>query len=256
MVQPSNTGYAIPTITPTVSPAASGVLGAAVLANPSSHALLATSRVIFDQKDLPCCVSCALSAAMEVRNPDWPELSPLFHYYVTRYDDLSANSDGFLSISDSLASLSASGICAKSQHSPPFTSAGATTKPTTPAYADGRNRTLGRRGFRRRYSFAAGPSKAAWARDQLARNYPIIIGIRLPMAYPDGFLNRQFEWRDPNMPLSNSGHCVLAIGYNDARQALRIQDSRGPKSFDGGRWWMSYGLLDSSVVQEAYCLLP
>jgi hypothetical protein len=53
-----------------------------------------------------------------------------------------------------------------------------------------------------------------------------------------------------------SGHCVLAFGYDDSRQVLHIQDSQGEDAFDGGRWWMGYRVVDSTVVQEVYRLIP
>jgi C1A family cysteine protease len=77
------------------------------------------------------------------------------------------------------------------------------------------------------------------------------------MSYPSSFLNGNFEWLDPdNTPRSASGHCVLAVGYNDARQAIHIQDSHGSGQFETGSWWMGYRVVDSSIVQDVYGLLP
>ena len=256
MADPTVSGYILPAASLSLAPSVAAALRAAAAnAEPSSHTLRGTGPVL-DQKNLPCCVSYSLSTAMQIRNPAWAELSPLFHYYVTRYDNGGANADGFLRLSDALAALSVGGICLKQLHAPPSTTAGVATRPTAAAYADGRTRALGRRGILNRYAPAGAGSKAVWAREQLARNHPVVLGIRLPASYPDGFLNRNFEWLEPDLLPSASGHCVLAVGYSDIRQALRIQDSRGPQAFDGGRWWMANRVVDSEVVQEAYCLLP
>lgn len=249
-------GYSIPDTSPTVSSAASAVRSAAVLANTASYALPVCARRVVDQKDLECCVSCALGAGMEIINASWPALSPLFHYYVTRYELSGADQDGFLYLQNALQSLATVGICSNALHNMPFTSPGAQTKPASAAYDDAKGRALARRGVRNRYASCSSTSVVAWARDQLRRNCPVVIGLRLPMGYPSTFLNSRFEWVDPNLQASDSGHCVIVIGFSDVRQALRIQDSRGSKMFDGGQWWMGYQVADSAVVREAYCLLP
>jgi hypothetical protein len=254
---PVNQGYALPAMTPSVSTGAPILRQAAIDGTPGIHELSNKARSVIDQKDLPCCVSCALSSAMEVLDSSVPTLSPLFHYYVTRYDNGGANDEGFLNLDDGLGTLSNNGICSKALHSPPFTKAGAATKPSAEAYADALTRALGRRGVRLRYTLLGGPSMVVAIREELAQDHPVVIGIQLPVGYPGAFLNSRLEWLDPqNPPLSQSGHCVLAVGYNDIRTSVHIQDSRGSSVFDSGLWWMGYRIVDSGVVQEAYSLIP
>jgi hypothetical protein len=194
---------------------------------------------------------------MEIIDPTAPGLSPLFHYYVTRYDNCGANVDGFLYLDDGLNTLTNEGIASRALHSPPFTATGAATKPSAGAYADAITRALGRRGVRLRYTPIGGASMVAAIREELSQDHPVVIGIQLPMGYPSSFLNSRFEWLDPdNPPLSQSGHCVLAVGYNDIRTSFHIQDSRGSATFDNGYWWMGYRIVDSVVVQESYSLIP
>jgi hypothetical protein len=194
---------------------------------------------------------------MEILNPNWPSLAPLFHYYVTRYEDGGANSEGFLYLDNSLTTLTTKGICKQDLHPQPYTSAGAAAKPSPDAYSDAANRALGRRGHHFRYVPASGPSNVAWMREQLGQDRPVVIGIQLPVTYPSSFLNAKFEWLDPdNSARSISGHCVLGIGYSDARQAIHIQDCHGSGRFDQGCWWMGYRVADSSMVQGAYSLIP
>lgn len=252
-----NPGLALPPMTASASTAAGAVLVAAIRANPSSYELPVTSRAVVNQGRVPCCVSTALAAAMEVLNPSWPELAPLFHYYVTRFDNRGAGADGFLFLEDGLTTISREGICLKQFHSKPFTQAGITSEPGPTAYADGASRALRNRGVFPRYSQADGPSKIVWIREQLNQNCPIILGFQLPEGYPGAFLNPQKQWLDPNIPpRSMLGHCVLVTGYDDARRAIHIQDSRGKDSFDQGRWWMGYLVVESTAVQQVYRLIP
>ena len=254
-MQTDNSGYAFPAMTASVSVSAAAVRTAAVAANPSSHRLPANPRAVVNQLNLPCCVSTALGAAMEAMNPQWPSLAPLFHYYVTRFQNHGADSDGFLFLIDALFTLTRDGISRKTLHPYPYTEDGASTKPSSEAFTDGAQRALGRRAARLRFRQSEGPSRVVWIREQLLQNCPVILGIQLPAAYPN-FLNTQFEWRDPNLPRSLSGHCVFAFGYDDSRNAFQIQDSRGETEFDRGCWWMGYSIVDSTNVKEAYCLIP
>jgi hypothetical protein len=254
---PENRGYAFPQVVPEVPAAAPFVRAAAVAASASSYELPVRSRTLVDQNNLPCCVSCALGAAMEVMSRGGPTLSPLFHYYVARFDDGGADLDGFLYLDKALKTLSSTGICRSDLHVVPYTEPGSRAKPSSVAYADGSERRLARRGPRRRYEPADGTSNAAWLREQLRQNRPCIIGFRLPEGYEAGtFLNRKFEWLDPERALTAGGHCVLATGYSDLRQAIHIQDSRGTSRYERGRWWMGYRVADSRAVQELYCLIP
>lgn len=253
---PVNQGVAIPPVVRSVSPAAGLVLAGAIAATPGSYELPARSRSIIDQQDLPCCVSCALGAGMEVQNATWPSLSPLFHYHVARYEDGGANPAGLLFLDDALNTLVVKGICTYDLDPVPFTDAGAATQPTPPAYADALARSLSQTSVRPWYQQALAVSIAAWIRDQLNQNRPVIVSFQLPTTYPDAFLDQNFEWTNPNkFPASDSGHCVLVTGYNDARRTIHIQDSHGTGKFDQGRWWMGYDIVDSAQIQAVYCLL-
>lgn len=257
-MEPDNKGYARPPITANVSPAAAAVRAAAILASMSAYQLPVKPRTVAEQKDVPCCVSCALGAGMEVVHPAWPPLAPLFHYYVTRYDNDGADSSGFLILDRAIGTLTNQGICRRDLHPVPYTLEAAAQKPSQDAYSDGANRRILRRGgpfFL--YRQFAGTSRVAWIRDQLRQNCPVVIGLRLPMEYPDSFRKRNFEWQDPEDPRPQfGGHCVAILGYDDTLPALRIQDSQGAGKFDGGRWWMGYRVADSQVVEEVYSLVP
>src|ERR1035441_9935000 len=99
------TGLALAPLTATVSPAAPIVLSAAVAANPKSYEIATRPRCVIDQGSLLCCVSCALASAMEATNPYWPAMAPLFHYYVTRFENAGADTDGSLHLDSGLATL-------------------------------------------------------------------------------------------------------------------------------------------------------
>jgi hypothetical protein len=194
---------------------------------------------------------------MEILNPSYPQLAPLFHYYVTRFENRGAKADGFLILEAGLTTLSRNGMCREQLHAQPYTETGISTKPSAEAYADATARALRNRGLLPRYKQAQGPSKVAWIREQLKQNCPIILGFQLPIGYPQFLLSPKFEWLSPDSPpRSMTGHCVLVTGYDDTRQALHIQDSLGEGAFDKGCWWMGYPVVNSTVVSQVYSLIP
>lgn len=254
---PASPGLALRAIAPNVSPAAGAVRVADVSANVGTYEIARRPKSLVDQLNLPCCVSCSLSAAMETLDASWPALAAMFHYHVTRFDNRGADSSGFLYLEDGLATLTNNGVCRQDLHIAAFTDQGAEQAPSATAYSDGATRALGRRMLRPRYQKTDQASRVAWAREQLRQDRPVVIGLRLPSTYMDGFLDATYAWTDPNkFALSGTGHCVLAFGYDDAKQAVHIQDSKGKNKFDQGCWWMGYRVMDSFVVQDAYCLLP
>jgi hypothetical protein len=193
---------------------------------------------------------------MEAINPSWPQLSALFHYHVTRFENGGADVDGSLTLDSGLSTLGMQGICRQDVHTSTFDAAGAAAVPSQEAYDDASTRVLRRSGLRSRAVQLGGPSIAAEMRDHLDQDQPVVAAFRLPAGYPDSFLNSQMEWADPSVILGANGHCAIIIGYNDARGAVHVQDSRGRARFDSGCWWMGYAVVDSSILQGAYSIIP
>jgi hypothetical protein len=250
-----NPGLSLEPMLASVSASAPFSLAAAVAGTGGSHQISRLPGGIFDQGVLPCCVSCALSSAMEVALPEQLSLAPLFHYHVTRFDNAGAADDGSLVFESGMGTLLNQGICQKRLHDLPLDGASALARPSDDAFRDGRSRALRRVGKRAPWEQPTGISNAVWIRDRLNEDRPVIVGFQLPQSYPGSFLDTQHRWADPNgMPLSGKGHCVIAVGYTDGL-GFRIQDSRGPETFDRGYWWMGYAIVDSPIFQGAYCLL-
>lgn len=252
-----NTGLALEPVTAAPPPAAPLALAAAVASSFGSHQISVLPRGIADQGTVvPCCVSCALAGAMESLHADWPALAPLFHYYATRFENAGADFDGSLLLDSGMATLLVQGICRRELHDLPFTPESAAKRPSAAAFADGGARVLARMGRRVPWLEPGGLSKAAWIREQLDQDRPVILGFSLPRGYPDGFLDADRQWLDANATgVAANGHCALAIGYSDARRAFRIQDSLGAGRFDRGCWWMGYTIANSSVLQSAFSLI-
>jgi len=88
------------------------------------------------------------------------------------------------------------------------------------------------------------------------KNLRTIIASGLPMAFGTS-LNKDFKhysgnpspyvgngqlWKDPDG--KKTGHVMLIVGYDDARGAVRIQNSWGTKWGEKGFVWMAYDTLE------------
>jgi hypothetical protein len=81
-------------------------------------------------------------------------------------------------------------------------------------------------------------TKVETVKAQLARGVVVVFDIQTNQAFKDFKGDAVFD--APGV-LNGGGHSMTAIGYDDARQAFRIQNSWGRKWADGGYGWLSYG---------------
>jgi hypothetical protein len=72
---------------------------------------------------------------------------------------------------------------------------------------------------------------------QLARGVPVAFAIHTSKEFHDLKGDGVF---DPPGVLNGEGHAMIAVGYDDARKAFRIQNSWGRGFGDGGYAWVSY----------------
>lgn len=249
-------GFALPELPARVSNAAGAARAATIPADLGTHELR-LPRPPVDQRQVNCCVSCALGAAMEIISPGKPSLAPLFNYFITRFERGSADAEGNLDLASALVALTTRGLCRTDLHRVAFDELGVRTQPSESAFADGKTRALRMRGVQARFMKASGPSRAVWAREQLRQQRPVVIGLSLPQPYAQAMArSREFAWMDPEIARTSLGHCVLATGFNDARRAFHIRDSRGESAFDRGYWWLGYRVIDSESVQSVYSIVP
>ena len=82
----------------------------------------------------------------------------------------------------------------------------------------------------------------------LAASFPVVIA----MIIDDEFHNlRGDEIYLGNSGINQSGHALVVVGYDDARNAFKVINSWGTKWGDGGFGWIHYAAFEKKVV-EAY----
>lgn len=233
--------------------------GRDLLYSPASLRDLPTNGVMLehrfparDQGDVPCCVSAAVTVAMEAideRLGDASELSVLFNYYHAR---TSPHHLGNLNLRDGLNAAAIRGICRRALHDHPFTREGAQTAPTVAALTDAENRRIADHGpphFPPRYQELQQPEQPQSWRSSLAAGWPVVMGFWVTAAY----------WRlsageivhpEPGSGHARDGHAVAVLGCSET--GLLCKDSRGPGFGDDGTWWFPYSLLGHGLIHEAW----
>ncbi|MEO1103094.1 MAG: C1 family peptidase, partial [Pseudomonadota bacterium] len=102
-------------------------------------------------------------------------------------------------------------------------------------------------------------------KQQLARGHPVVVGLntyRAPNAEPNGpvttlaLLQSDEVYSGTLAPHGEAigGHAMVAVGYDERRRALLVQNSWGPGWADGGFGWIGYDALfkdltDASVMR-------
>jgi hypothetical protein len=148
------------------------------------------------------------------------------------------------------------GICSQATHDAPMTPEGFQQPLSPTAKAEALKNRLARRGPFPGYEQIGSGSRVIGIRRHLKARRPVLLGFRLPRTYPERFLGDDRCWDNPSVELSADGHCVVVIGFNDVRQALRILDSRGRRAdFEEGCWWMGYAVADSEAILIAAGLM-
>jgi hypothetical protein len=86
---------------------------------------------------------------------------------------------------------------------------------------------------------------------QLARGVPVIFLMR-----PNDEFHKFKGDKVLDIPgvMNGGGHAMLAVGYDDARQAFRIQNSWGRGFGDGGYAWLSYEFFSRNVGEAGYVI--
>jgi hypothetical protein len=217
---------------------------------PSEVALPA--RQVHDQRDVNCCFSCALSSAVEARDPAMPPLAPLYHFHFA--GGARVIREGLTDVQAKLA-LMQHGICALDRHRFPIAAPNVSKVPDADAVRDGiRRRPMDRQSgtllWRRVGS--TDPSRS-WKRI-LSAGAPIVIGFQTNADYQA--LNAQRPvLADNRGPYDAVGHAAVILGYRDAMSAFVVQDSRRGTDFGvGGQWFLPYDMATAPFVVMALAL--
>ena len=204
------------------------------------------TRQVRDQKDVNCCFSCALAAAMEAGDASMPALAPLFHFVFA--GGQSAVIEG-LTPAQARSALLQKGMCALERHPFEISKPNVARQPDAQAVEDGRKR---RPIDRSSGTLLWKPAPTNWKR-YLGNGFPIVIGIQPNADYMGLNAQRPMLKTIAGVDM-RAGHAVAVIGYRDLDSCYVVQDSRGPLFGLQGQWFLPYSLATSPFVVLAFVL--
>ena len=141
-------------------------------------------------------------------------------------------------VTDGLNILSEQGVCQYDEM--PYNENDWTTKPSEASRANAKKFRID---FWRRVNVLDTKEVKA----QLSAGYPVIIGADVSKEFiNDGYTQKAaYIWKDAGTPAG--GHCMLLVGYDDAKSAFRVMNSWGKDWGDNGFGWIDYKFFSQGV---------
>ena len=202
---------------------------------PKSVDLRAHDNPIYDQGDLGSCVGNgsgdAWQFALKVEGRPAPLPSRLFVYYNGRSIENTIKSDSGLQIRDGLKALAKWGCCDETIW--PYDPSKFTQKPPAIAYTEAAKHIS--------TSYHSVNQNLNEMKTCLADGFPIVGGFTVYDSFESDEVAKTgivpMPGKDEN---SQGGHCVVIVGYDDARSCFIIRNSWGTDWADHGYCYMPY----------------
>lgn len=194
-----------------------------------------------DQRKVGSCASNAVVGALEYHlrksGKTQTDLSRLFLYYNARAVAKRENEMHGSVISHNMAATMVQGICPEAMW--PYHEAMVTTRPTQACYEAGANLV----GVNYARVEEADPTALKVA---LVNGLPVTVSVRMPReAYIAGLSGAVTRPQGGWWPRkTDSGHAMLLVGYDDARNAWLIRNSWGTDYGEGGYFWVDYEAME------------
>ena len=194
--------------------------------------------IVYDQGELGSCTANALAGAFQFEQLKQIKArsksfipSRLFIYYNERVLEDSVNSDSGASLRDGIKTLNKNGVCPETLWA--YKISKFKQKPSATCYASALKNQL--------QEYLSVTPSIPQVKQCLANGYPVVFGFTVYSS----FLSKQVE-RTGIMPMPQDGdqleggHAVMAVGYDDSKNALIVRNSWGKDWGIKGYFYMPY----------------
>lgn len=193
---------------------------------------------VYDQGQLGSCTANGIGACVEFVNHaatgKFVQPSRLFIYYNERALEGTVGSDCGAQIRDGIKVVAAQGACPETDW--PYDISRFTVKPSQNCYTDALRDLITK--------YESVPQDETALKTVLAGGEPVVFGITVFSSF------ETFDAATSPAPLPSltdsciGGHCVVLVGYDDARQCWLVRNSWGPGWGIGGYFWLPYAYTD------------
>ncbi len=196
---------------------------------------------VYDQGQLGSCTANGLGAAFQFEQikqaiPDWVP-SRLFIYYNERVLMNTVNSDSGAYIRDGIKTMNKQGVCAEKNW--PYDTVKFTQKPPALCYSKAMtNQVLS---YMRVNNGSLNQLQSC-----LSSGFPIVFGFSVYESFRSIGKNGIMPMPKPTEQMLG-GHCVMAVGYDDAKHMFIVRNSWGPSWGDKGYFYMPYAYITDTA---------
>ena len=222
----------------------------ALVTLPSEIDLREDCSPIENQGDLLTCTPIAITGALEYLEKKtgarFVHLSRLFIYYSARSLSTNQPTDTGVAIRDAVKAVAKYGVCSEEAWS--YDEKKVDVRPLPSCYEHAAaNKVTSYRRLKR---------KLDDMRTCLAERYPFVAGFTMYTSFLSPGVERTGVIPMPGSDdVSQGGHAVLAVGYNDANKQFLVRNSQGKNWGDRGYGFLPYEyLLDADLSEDFWTI--
>jgi len=205
---------------------------------------------VYDQGQLGSCTGNGIAAAIQFDQKKLRKKafvpSRLFIYYNERVMENTVNSDAGAQVRDGIKSVAALGAPPETDW--PYHIDKFTERPSAKAYSDAKRDLVS--------SYMRVAQSLPQMKGCLAAGYPFVFGFTVYEAFESAAVAKSgvLSMPGPNEQMVG-GHCVVAVGYNDANRVFMIRNSWGNRWGMKGYFTMPYEyLLDPHLASDFWTI--
>jgi C1A family cysteine protease len=206
---------------------------------------------VYDQKDIGSCTSNALAAAhlfaQKTTEGSGTAIEPsrLDIYYRERELEGTINEDAGAMIRDGIKVLASGGVCPENLW-PYVISKFKTPPPANATAAEKQHKIL---------TYARVQASSLAVKQAIADNDPVVIGITLYASFEaESTLKTGIVPMPKKSETALGGHCVLLVGYDDAKKTFILQNSWGTGVGDKGFFYLPYDYIDIGLGSDFWTI--
>jgi len=204
---------------------------------------------VYDQGDLGSCTANALGGAFQFEQmkqnkaANWVP-SRLFIYYNEREMEGTINEDAGALLRDGIKSMVDKGVCPETMW--PYKTCKFKKRPSEECYSEALNNQVTE-------YLRISPHSLYEVKHCLSEGYPIAFGFTIFESFMSDSVARTGIAPMPQPNESTlGGHAVLAVGYDDTKQALIVRNSWGKSWGQNGYFYLPYGYVTEANYSADY----
>ena len=203
---------------------------------------------VYNQGTLGSCTANALGAAYQFEQMKQQKQhfipSRLFIYYNERAMEGTITQDAGAMIRDGIKTMTDAGVCPESQWQ--YIESNFKARPCGCCYKTALDNQI-------QESLRLSPHTLYEVKHCLSDGYPVVFGFTIYQSFMSEEVSRTGMAKMPQLNEEKlGGHAVMAVGYDDSKEALIVRNSWGEAWGDNGYFYLPYGYVTQDGLSADY----